>query len=155
MKYLLIFLVVILGGCSVPYHIAKIEKKDPSALPNYCANRYPVKEFVRDSIIYKQGETVTKFDTVETFVKCDTVDRIIRVRVPCPTSSNRVDTVYREKESVQENTAKVTAVESENKDLTKKNTELTTKLKTMGKWLWVLGLISAIAIAFILYKIFK
>lgn len=100
MKYLLLLSIVLLFGC-------KAKKIDWAS---ECANRYPVKT----EII--QGKESIKIDTA--YIKGDSIpcDGTIKY-VKCPPSKtitvykDRVDTV------VKENTAKISSLQQENKEL--------------------------------------
>ena len=97
-----IAILLYLSSCSydVEKNIAKIEHKKPIALPEYCSNRFPVKEQIKEITKYLPG-------TETTIEKHDTINGIVTVFK----TKKVVDTFYSTKEIQVENTAKTKALQ--------------------------------------------
>lgn len=134
-----ICIVLALSGCYTrkiaTNQVVKAQAKYPDVVAGLCGNFYDPVEWIRDSIVYKQGETIFSHDTVE--LDCDTVrvegkSRV--VKVPCPPCKDRVDTFYVNKTQVQVNRAKEQAQEAEIKTL---QTKLTTTITHKSWFMWL------------------
>lgn len=90
-------------------------------LARYCGTAYPIQAFDSVRVEYRPGRVVT--DTSWLTVDCDSVLRADLnptksglnksvVRVPCPPSTHRIDTVYKERFRTEESTAKLAAQDS-------------------------------------------
>ena len=108
MKKILI-LALLFAGCTAEKQLAKISVKRPELLAKTCGNFFPIKESVTKEIQYVQGQRDTLWQSE--FVDCDTVigqDRIIRV----PYLIKIRDTFKMVEVRTEENTARVTALET-------------------------------------------
>ena len=119
----LIIVALSIQGCtySIPKNIAKIEQKNAAYLPQYCANRFPIKELVKDSLVYLKGETEYIYDSTSLDVDSliNSVElRMMKtngkrlIRVPCPPCPISVDTFLHYKQTTQESTASLAALQA-------------------------------------------
>lgn len=116
----LIILCLLLASCSSLKHdqraLGKIHYRNPQLLEGYCAERFPVK--IHDSIIekYLPGRIDT-FPGETIVVNCDSAIKVQTkyVKVPCPPSVKRIDTIYKQVNRIVENTAMI-AVQSRRAD---------------------------------------
>lgn len=70
----------------------------PGVVGGLCSDFYPPTESITERIEYLPGEVlIIPGDTVN--VDCDTVGPGELVRIPCPPSSHRTDTVYRDRQT--------------------------------------------------------
>ena len=103
-------------------NLLKVQAYYPETVASICSSLYPPLAVVKDSIIYLQGEVEEELVYVE--VDCDSVINEQKttkpnvVRVPCPPSIYRTDTllVYKERQVVDR--AAVKALSLELKELT-------------------------------------
>ena len=143
-----------LSSCSydVEKNIAKIEHKKPIALPEYCANRFPVKESVKEVTKYLPGieTTIEKHDTINGVI---TIFKTKKV----------VDTFYLTKEITQEKTDKLKGLQLSLQYQTDSTTKYKAKAiateyllqKTERKFLKACGIISLMVILSIVYFVSK
>ena len=130
----ILILALLFAGCTAERQLAKISVKRPELLAKTCGNFFPVKESTTKEIQYIKGERDTLWQSE--YVDCDTVigkDRILRV----PYVIRSRDTLKVVEVRVEENTARVKALET---DLLQKETQLlSTKqtLKNTRGLLWI------------------
>lgn len=159
----------ILTGCYGPQkatkQVVKAQANYPEVVAGLCGNFYNPIEWIKDSIVYKQGETVYSHDTVE--VDCDSVMRAWnnnsrstseppvkppKTKVPCPPCPERVDTFYINKTQVQVNRAKELALEA---DL-KSKIAITEKYRTQrNAFIWICIGLSAVLLVIVVIKYLK
>ena len=124
MKKLFIIPIILLSGCyttnKAKKQVIKAHAEYPQVTAKYCSEFYPTKDslIIRDN--YIKGDIIESTDTF--FVDCDSIINAninspapIRVAVPCK-STHSVDTIFRSKEVVRENTATVEHLEFQIKD---------------------------------------
>ena len=130
----ILILALLFAGCTAEKQLAKISVKRPELLAKTCGNFFPVKESTTRETIYVQGERDTIWQSE--FVDCDTIigkDRIVRV----PYVIRSRDTLKVVEVRVEENTARVNALETNL--LEKEGQLLDTKqaLKNTRGLLWI------------------
>lgn len=96
--------------------VVKAQVNYPAVLAKICADAYPVRIIDSTRTEYLPGQVVTKTDTVTAECPPNAAGEVVRVKVPCPPSSYRVDTVQTVQFRQVENTAKVKALEAERDD---------------------------------------
>lgn len=105
----ILILALLFAGCTASRQLAKISVKHPELLAKTCGTFFPIKESTTKEIQYVQGERDTIWQSE--FVDCDTIigkDRIVRV----PYVIHSMDTLKVVEVRVEENTAQVTALQS-------------------------------------------
>lgn len=113
---LLATLLLLLCGCYTGRKATSQSTKAYTRYPDIVAELYakwfPIKEKVKERIVYKEGATVYRYDTVT--IDCDSALKAQQkdgkpktnyVRVPCPPCDESKDTVEHYKEVTQESTA--------------------------------------------------
>lgn len=144
---------LLLSGCYTEKiavkQVAKAGWQHPNVVADYCALKYPIKTITE----YKEGETILNHDTVS--VDCDTVKGKVnvvtntierKVYIPCPPSSARVDTFFKESES----TAKTDKLTIENNALKTDKTVLEGEVAFWKKWaIWA----TVVALLMIIWNI--
>lgn len=123
----------------------------PATVADLYSKWFPIKSFVRDSIIYKQGETIwLPGDTVT--IDCDSVlaankGGSNKVNIPCPPCPTRVDTFYQSRSETQESTAGIVAIqgklEAKDKDLIAVKEKLAAVNNTKRILWWAVLLLAA------------
>lgn len=158
------FAVIYLSGCSPEKRATRKAIKantiSPAKFAELSALWYPVKTFTKDSVIYKQGETTYKLDTIN--VDCDTVRtnsvQTKIVRVACPPCPVRVDTLYRSREETKESQSALFAAHNETKKAQDANTVLKEKNASQKKALsismWANAIFLLLIIIWVAKKVF-
>lgn len=95
---ILIITLALCSSCYTPQRaakqVAKAQAVHPVVVGGLCSDFYPPTESITERIEYLPGEVrIIPGDTV--IVDCDTVSSGELVRIPCPPSSHRTDTIYR------------------------------------------------------------
>lgn len=117
-------------GCSPTKRLTNLHVKYPDAGLKVCASLYPAETKVVRSTEYVMGEAVNHYDTVQ--IDCDSVVASYRgshvatsgnvatsrmVRIPCPPSTVRIDTVKLTTNTVTVDTKKVNQLTKDNAGL--------------------------------------
>lgn len=138
MKYL-ILIFILFAGCKVfqptewksQKRINKVEHFHPYLLAQYCAKEFPVKSDTVTRERYKQGDTVTVFQTID----CDTArvtnivtnERLVRI----PYAQLRVDTFFKDIIITKENTAGIAAEKAKTILVTEDRDKKSGKIKVL------------------------
>lgn len=133
----------------------KINYKYPELVASNCNSLFPIKEKIVKETIYKEGRVDTVFDFA--VLDCDTVtevkykNRIVKVK--CPPSYTRTDTIIKSVYVNQESTSKVKALEFSvlrlNKDIVLKNELIqvkSNKVKFWYRFALILGIVLSLII---------
>lgn len=120
MKKILIFLAVVLvslTACNTEKRASRrmsnLADGHPTVATSFCATRYPVKVETTHTIEFREGKTDTLWQAE--YIDCDTVIGETRiVKVPYPVQICSKDTIIERTTEVQENTAKIEALERKN-----------------------------------------
>jgi len=138
---------IILSSCGVPVKMARLERKHPFYVAEYCANRFPTHDSVTTITVFKQGETI--FDTSFVRVDCDSAIKYNTryVSVPKFIQKLRVDTFTNNRTIVVKSQAELAQIAILKNDAN--------KLKDSRNWWLKLSLIEGIAISiFLAWKLF-
>lgn len=153
--FLLVVMLLIATSCLPNRKFAKavgVMNDHPDQAAWYCAIKFPVK----DTIIYRDSVTYDTIYDTNYFVDTTTIHDTINKIVSSP-AKTLVKTIYKVKEIVRENTAKVQALESSliesTKIISRKDDEVKECQKKSNEWeatakkrfWWLLLLIAAIA----------
>jgi len=178
MRYLPIILCFLLASCytakKANKHLAQAQAQYPDVVRAACVNYYPSKDSLRENITYIQGKTDTFTQMVE--INCGEVvffDTIINnvevvkekivpkiVKVPCPATTKRVDTVYKDKFWSYENTAVIGQLNDRFDSLSEVVIVTKERLKTAKKRINIMTIgliiiIATLALAIAAKKYFK
>lgn len=144
---IVLFMALSVSSCYSPKkatrQVLKAQTYHPEVVAKACADLFPIKETTVTKIVTKEGKT----DTVANYVLVD-CDSVVKsdggklrhqIRIPCPPSLTRVDTVEKDRLVIQENTARVSQLTTE------KQNERDARIKAesgRGMWrMWCLILI--------------
>lgn len=147
---------------------AVIAHKYPAIPAKYCADHYDNTEYQKDSIVFIEGETVYSQDTIT--VNCDSVFKHVNfdmfgespkkhvVRVPCPPCPNRVDTIYRSREEIKQNAARVEEltlkIAAKDAVIIEKDKEIKDTKDTSQFRLWWAIIATAVIALYLIIKLF-
>lgn len=156
MRYLLPLLLILAGCATSTKYLHKHDKIEAKARKisdtvglHWCNVNFPNKERIITKTITKQGRPIitTERDTVT--VNCDTIRTI--VRIPCPPTKYRVDTVVVTDSIITVDSRSFEIERIKVAGLTKSNDELTDRLKSQRNWLIALVLVVG-GLVFIIIK---
>lgn len=154
-----LMLLCLLVGCYGPkkarQQVVKAQANYPAVLAKICADAYPVRVIDSTRTEYLPGQVITKTDTVEADCPPNASGEVIRVKVPCPPSTNRVDTFMSVQFRQVENTAKIVALEAERDaavaDVASEKSRGDRLEKGRNTWRFIgLGSLALIAVAIVL-----
>jgi len=112
--------------------IIKADLNHPIVTSGFCAEKFPVKESVKETIKFLKGETIVKTNTVT--VDCDSIVSNEKIDNKVSVKYNtiyRTDTVFKEKIVFQENIAKVSNLELKVKEKDKSIAEKDNKINDL------------------------
>lgn len=119
MKKILIIWVLVLSisSCNTEKRganrLARLKMSQPTLVASFCGDMFPVKVETKHTIEFREGKTDTLWQAE--YIDCDTVIGETRiVKVPYPVQILSKDTIIKRTIEVQENTAKIEALESKN-----------------------------------------
>lgn len=133
-KFSLLFL-LLFYACSPSARLAKIEARHPLEAASFCATRYPVRIIDSTREIYLPGQTVyIPGETIE--ADCPASPEPVKIKVPCPPSSTRVDTFNKEHHRTEESTAALEAAQLQHEQQLAAKEKALQKEKQRADRLW-------------------
>ncbi|MBS1988719.1 hypothetical protein JST56_07070 [Candidatus Dependentiae bacterium] len=149
--YLLMYL--IFSSCNTSKRAERLIDKgariSPITIAKECAARFPTKDSIHESVVYKQGQTITKKETEYVTINCDSMVNLAKsdksvntkyVKTPCPPcDSLRIDTLEKLLFVGKELTANLEVAKAEYKELeakyNKSQEDSIGFLKEKNKWM--------------------
>jgi hypothetical protein len=159
---LLLSLLIILSSCHTLNWAKKgIEKRDimyPEVVASICASRYNPIDSVKEVIKYLPGQTITKDSFIT--VNCDSLKKVSPIKIatfkiPCPSSSFRVDTFFKDVEIKTSNKGQIYLLNKTNDSLFIENNKIQNKLNKRNSQLTKAIASLILLIAFICIIIYK
>ena len=138
--------------------VDKISHKYPEVIAEKCKASFNPTDSIYESIVYLPGDT-EYIDTYVT-VNCDSIVRYVKdtlyikgVKTKCPPSSNRVDTVVKNKFVKEIDKASIFLLEKSKDSLTNIVVVQNTKIKSKNNWIITLSsILGLLALVFIIKK---
>lgn len=139
--FVIFLLCLIFSSCAPAKRLGAISAKHPDAARRVCVAMFPPEIKTVTDTKYLQGETI--YDTAMVYVDCDSVVKLAKtdpriivkqVKVPCPPSSHRVDSVFKNTTVTIINKEKERVLEQ---DLAKSEAKADKLKHARNNWRWV------------------
>lgn len=160
-KILLITSLIFITACNTLKQdrnkIQRISQRHPEVVAEKCASSFNSTDSTYESIVYLPGDT-EYIDTYIT-VNCDSIVKYIKdtmyikaVKTKCPPSTNRVDTVIKNKYIKEIDKSSIYLLEKSKDSLLNKVTIQNTKIKSKNNWLIALSSIIGLSLIWTIFK---
>lgn len=140
--FLIVGMVLLITGCNsqkrAERSFVSLHVKHPAVVAKMCGVLYPPIDFLKDSIVYKQGNSELVFIHAD----CDSLRKVLpgvkTIKIPCP-QTRKPDTyfVYKEKHLV--NKAEVTQLQSVSVDCRSENEVLKSRNRLLMQVVLILA----------------
>lgn len=161
--FVVFILCLMFSSCSPTKRLGGLAAKHPDAALKVCANMFPVKVETVTNTEYVAGATV--YDTSVVYVDCDSVIKSANstnvngsqkvltklVRVPCPPSTHRVDSVFKTITITKTDTKQIKLLE---KNLVASESDAERFKKQRNTFMWITGILGVLLLGGAALKIF-
>ena len=131
--------------------LSSLKTTNPTLVASFCGEMFPIKTETKHTIEYREGKTDTIWQNE--YIDCDTVIGETRVvKVPYPVQIRTKDTIVMKTIEVQENTAKIEALERLNTNAEERAKHYKKKATRNAFWGVISGMLLTIVSQFLIKR---